>query len=142
MDNKFVRFCIVEPKCKLRLAILFVLVALIISQFWYSKAQAKQLTEYQMKETLIARITDMEKELKTKAQLEAFRNDSDGELGNVSFSKISGIAMKAGTPSVLIDSTVYSEGDSFGEYVIVKITSKQITLVNKRTNAIKNLYVF
>jgi len=142
MDNKFLRYCIVEPNCWLRIIVLSLLVAVIIGQSWYRRAQDKMISALQVKGVLIARITDMERELKTKAQLDAFRNENDDKPGNVTFTKISGIAMHDGKPSVLIDGTVYVEGESFGEYVIAVITQEMITLVNKKTSARKNLYVF
>ena len=142
MDNKFLRYCIVEPKCWLRVAVLLLLVAVIVGQSWYRGAQDKKINAFQVKGVLIARIADMERELKTKAQLSTFRNENDKEPGNVTFTKIGGIAMHDGKPSVLINGTVYVEGESFGEYVIDAITQEMITLVNKKTNARKNLYVF
>jgi len=142
MDNKFIRYCIVEPKCRQRTSILLLLIAMIIGQMWYRGTQNAKIGTLHVKEALIARIADMENELKTKAQLEAFRNEEDSSLGSVKFTKISGLAMHGGKPSVLIDGTVYAEGETFGEFVIVTITQEMITLVNTRTNARKNLYVF
>lgn len=142
IDNKFVRYCIVEPKCRLRIAGLLLLIAMIMGQLWYRGAQNVKLSALQVKGAMIARIADMEHELKTKAQLEAFRNEDDSTPGSVQFTKISGIAIHGGKPSVLIDGTVYAEGETFGDFVIVAITQEMITLVNKKTNARKNLYVF
>ena len=142
IDNKFVRYCIVEPKCRLRIAGLLLLIAMIMGQLWYRGAQNVKLSALQVKAALIARVADMERELKTKAQLAAFRNEEDSMLGNIHSTKISGIAMHGGKPSVLIDGTVYAEGETFGDFVIVAITQEMITLVNKKTNARKNLYVF
>jgi len=142
MDNKFLRYCIVEPKCWLRITVLSLLVTVIVGQSWYSGAQDRKLSALQAKGVLIARIADMERELKTKEQLVAFNNAEDAALGNDSLTKISGIAVHDGKPSVVIDGTVYSEGEFFGEYVIAAITQEMITLVNKETNARKNLYVF
>ena len=90
-------------------------------------------------EEAVEEYRQMENTLKTKAQLEAFRGEEDG---SVTFSKINGIARRDGKPTVLIDGTVYDEGSTFGEYMIVKITDQQITLINKKTDAIKILYVF
>ena len=142
MDNKFVRYCIVEPKCRLRIAILLLFVAVIVGQTWYRGAQIKKVSALQVKGVLIARIAAMEKELRTKERLEAFRSVKDNEPNNVHFAKINGVAMNGRKPSVLIDEAVYAEGDSYGEYVVVTITQEMITLVNKKTNARKNLYVF
>ena len=142
MDNKFIRYCIVEPKCRLRMAVLFLLIALIVGQMWYRGTQNVKLSALEAKGVVIARITSMERELKTKARLEAFRNEEDAAFGNTDLTKISGVAIHGGKPSVLIDGMVYVEGGSFGEYVIVHITPEMITLVNTKTNARKNLYVF
>ena len=141
IDNKFVRYCIVEPKIWLRMAGLLVLIAVIMGQAWYRGTQNTNLSALQFKETMIARISDMEHELKTKEQLKAF-NEEDSALRNVRSTKISGTAMHDGKPSVVIDGIVYVEGESFGEFVIISITPEMITLVNKKTNARKNLYVF
>jgi len=142
MDNKFLRYCIVEPKCWLRMAILLALIAVIIGQSWYSEAQDKKFNALQVKGVLIARIADMEKELKTIERLAAYKNAKDSVANNDSLTKISGIAMHDGQPSVVIDGIVYMEGNSYGEYVIYTITQEMITLLNKKTNARKNLYVF
>lgn len=142
MDNKFARYCMVEPKCRMKIAILLFLLAVIIGQTRYWGIQNTKLSALTAKGAVIVRIADMEHELKTKAQLEAFRNEEDGTPGSVRFAKISGVAMHGGKPSVLIDGTVYVEGESFGEFVIAAITPEVITLVNKKTNARKNLYVF
>ena len=76
MDNKFLRYCIVEPKCWLRMIVLSLLVAVIIGQSWYSEAQNKKLSALQAKGVLVARIADMEKELKTKEQLASLKSQS------------------------------------------------------------------
>ena len=142
MDNKFIRYCLVEPKCRLRMAVLFLLIALIVGQMWYRGTQNVTLSALEAKGIVIARTSGMERELKTMARLEAFRNEKNAALGNTDLTKIGGVAMHGGKPSVLIDGTVYAEGGSFGEYVIVHITPEMITLVNTKTNARKNLYVF
>ncbi len=143
MDKKFYRYCVIESRRRLKIITLFVLIAVIIGQLWYGGVQAKQLDALKTKGDLIAQIKNMEKALKDKAQLQAFRNEGDGKsTADVQFSKISGIAMQGGTPSVLIDGTVYSEGSAFGEYVIMTITSQQITLINTKTDAVKTRYVF
>jgi hypothetical protein len=142
MDNKFVRYCIVEPKCRTRIAVLLLLIVVIVGQSWYKGAQYKKLSALQVKSALIARTSGMKKELKIKEQLMAFKGEVDDTSGNIHISKISGIAMHDGKPSVLIDETVYGEGDAYGEYVVAAITHEKITLVNKKTNARKILYVF
>jgi len=142
MDNKFVRYCIVEPKCWLRMAVLLLLVAVITGQAWYRGEQNKKISDLQVKGPLIARITDMEKEIRIREQLAAFKNTKVNVPGNDSFTKISGIAVHDGRASVVIDGTVYVEGDSYGEYVIEIITQEMIILVNKKTDARKHLYVF
>jgi len=142
MDNKFIRYCMVEPKCWLRMAVLLLLVAVITGQSWYRGAQNKKINALQVKGPLVARIANMEKELEIKEQLSAFKTAKDAVPGNDSFTKISGIAVHDGKKSVVIDGLVYVEGESFGEYVIAAITQEVITLVNKKTNARKHLYVF
>lgn len=142
MDNKLIRYCIIESKCWQRIAVLLLLISVILGQLWYQGAQDAKFITLQVKGALIARIADMESELKAKAQLAAFRNEENSTFGSVRFTKISGVAIHGGKPSVLIDGTVYAEGGSFGEFVIVTITQEMITLVNKKTNARKNLYVF
>lgn len=142
MNNKFIRYAVVEPKWWVRIAVMVALIATIVVQNWYRNVQAKQISDAQKKVDLVAMIPAMEKELKTKAQLEAFRNEGNEQDAQARFSKISGIAMQGDRPSVLIDDTVYGEGDTFGEFVIIKITEEMITLENKKTNAIKHLYVF
>jgi hypothetical protein len=119
-----------------------VLIAVILGQIWYRGVQDKKLSTLKEEEVLIAHVKDMERTLRTKAMMKGYNNQQDDPLVGVQFTKISGIAMREGVPSVLIDGTVYNEGSSFGDFVIVKITEELITLVNKKTNAIKNLYVF
>ena len=142
MNNKLIRYCIIEPECRLRFAALVILGIILIGQLWYRGVQVRRAGTLQTELALVERIGDMEKVIRTQERLEAFINEQDMNFGDVKPTKISGFAMQKGAPSVLVDGTVYSEGSSFGEYVIVKITKKMITLVNKKTNAIKNLYVF
>ena len=141
-DNKFLRYCMVEPRCRSRIVIFCALIVVILGQVWYRGVQVKKLSTLREEETLIAHVKDMERTLRIKTMMKGYNNQQDDPLAGVQFTKISGIAMQEGVPSVLIDGTVYSEGSSFGDFVIVKITEKLITLVNKKTNAIKNLYVF
>lgn len=142
MGTKILRYCIIESECRARIVALVVLAIIMMGQVWYRGKQIERVRTFQAKGALVAHLGDMEEMLSTRAQLEAFRQEENVDLTNVRPTKISGIAMQRGVPSVLVDGTVYSEGSSFGEYVIVKITKEIITLVNKRTNAIKNLYVF
>lgn len=142
MGTKILRYCIVELHFRLKIIALVVLAVILSVQIWYSGVQNERLNVVRAEKAMVERIGDMEEMLSTKAQLEAFQKEDTGALVDVKPTKISGIAMQRGVPSVLIDGTVYSEGSSFGDYVIVKITKEIITLVNKRTKAIKNLYVF
>ena len=142
MGNKILRYCIVESECRVRIIALTALAIIMIGQLWYRGVQVERVRVFQKEKAFVERLGDMEEILNTRAQLAAFRKEENIDLTNVRPTKISGIAMQRGVPSVLVDGTVYSEGSSFGEYVIVKITKEIITLVNKRTNAIKNLYVF
>ena len=142
MNNKFIRYCIVETKCRLKIAALVVLIIVMIGQWRYRGAQIEKFTALQTEFALVGRVGNMEEKLRTRGRMEAFRNEENIDLANIKPKKISGIAMQKGVPSVLVDGTVYSEGSTYGEYIIVKITKKMITLVNKKTNAIKNLYVF
>ena len=142
MGNKILRYCIVESECRVRIIALTALAIIMIGQLWYRGVQVERVRVFQKEKVFVERLGDMEEILNTRAQLAAFRKEENIDLTNVRPTKISGIAMQRGVPSVLVDGTVYSEGSSFGEYVIVKITKEIITLVNKRTNAIKNLYVF
>ena len=68
MDNKFIRYCIVEPKCRLRIIGLLLLIAMIMGLVWYRGTQNVRLSTLKIKGAMIARITDMEHELETKAQ--------------------------------------------------------------------------
>ena len=144
MANKFFRYLFVEPKCRFRLVAVGAAIVAIVLMLWHSGKQAKQLAKLEKRSGLIGKTEDMEKELRKKAQLEAFRNQSeDASKDSVTFTKISGVAMqKGGTPSVVIDGDVYNEGSEFGEYIVTKITPEVITLTNKATKAIKKLYVF
>ncbi len=142
MGSKILRYCIVESELRIKIIALAVLAVIMTGQLWYRGVQIERVGIFQVQKALVGRIGNMEEILNTRAQLEAFRNEEAVDLSSVKATKISGIAMQKGVSSVLIDGTVYSEGNSFGDYVIVKITKEIITLVNKRTKAIKNLYVF
>ena len=142
MGNKILRYCIVELECRARIIALAALAIIMTGQLWYREVQVEHVRTLQAEKALVERLGDMAEMLSTRAQLEAFQKEESIDLTNVRLTKISGIAMQRGVPSVLVDGTVYSEGSSFGEYVIVKITKEIITLVNKKTNAIKSLYVF
>jgi len=132
----------IESKCRLNIAVLVVLIVVMIAQLRYRGVQIEKIKTFQTELALVGRISQMEDIIRTQERMEAFRKEGDIDLAKIQPQKISGIAMQRGVPSVLVDGTVYSEGSSFGEYVIVKITKEMITLVNKKTNAIKNLYVF
>ena len=142
MGTKILRYCIVESEFRFRFILLVVLLSALFAQAWYRGVQTERLKTFQAEKALVDRVGDMEEMLRTRAKLEAIRKQDDGTLADVRPTKISGIAMQQGVPSVLIDGTVYSEGSTFGDYVIVKITKEMITLINKETKAIKNLYVF
>lgn len=142
MGSKILRYCIVESEFRIKIIALVVLAAIMTGQVWYRGVQIERVGTFQVQKAMVERISDMKEMLSTRAQLEAFQKEENIDLTNIRPTKISGIAMQRGVPSVLVDGTVYSEGSSFGEYVIVKITKEIITLVNKRTKAIKNLYVF
>jgi len=142
MDNKFIRYCIVEPECRLRFAAFVALIVIIAAQLWYRDKQVRHINIFREEKALVEKIDNMKETLRMRARLKDFRKGEDIGLTDIRPAKINGFAMQKGTPSVLVDGMVYSEGSLFGEYVIVKITKEMITLVNKKTNAIKNLYVF
>ncbi len=142
MDNKLIRYCIYESGCRLKFSALVILIIAMIGQSWFSGGQQKRLSVIHEELTFVDRIDDMEEKLKTRARLEAFKEEKDGGLADDQRVKISGFAIHEGAPAVIVDGMVYTEGGAFGEYVIVRITEEMITLVNKETNAIKNLYVF
>ncbi len=122
--------------------ILALLIAVLIAGSWYTGVQRKALKGLRDELVLVERIGEMEEKMRTRERLEAFQKEEEAVQDEFQSDKISGIAMRQGVPSVLINGTVYDEGSVFGEYIIVKITNKMITLVNQKTQAIKNIYVF
>jgi len=114
----------------------------LVAEFWYTGVQRKALKGLRDELVLVERIGEMEEKMRTRERLEAFQKEEEAVQDEFQSDKISGIAMRQGVPSVLINGTVYDEGSVFGEYIIVKITNKMITLVNQKTQAIKNIYVF
>ena len=136
--NKLIRFIIVEPHFRLQ-SIMFIIFAVVtILQLKTIQLQAKQLKQMKSEKEMIARIPDMEKKLMASTLQTGKGARPQIQIKGGEF-VLRGTSIRDGIPCALIDGTVYKEGDSIGDYTVVKITRDSVVLENRLTKKIKNL---
>jgi hypothetical protein len=136
MHNKFVRFLLFEPQFRIRALIFLAFVVLITIQLKILQAQRKHVLNLQAEKSLVLRTAEMENAIQVKMG----KLMVDEEQPEVLISKLRGVMVqKEGAPYVLIDDTIYNEGDALGDYTIVSIMKGSTVLINKLTNEVKNL---
>ena len=137
--NKLIRFIIVEPHFRLQSIMFIIFVVVTVFQLKTIQLQTKQLKQIKLEKEMIARIPDMKKTLMAttmrigKGVRPQIQMRAGGEF------VLRGTSIRDGIPCALIDGTVYKEGDSIGDYTVVKITRDSAVLENRLTKKIKNL---
>lgn len=137
--NKLIRFIVIESHFRLR-AIIFVVFAMVtILQFRTLQLQAKQLGQIKTEKKIVMQIPDMEKKIKANTIRTMTGTGPQVQIAKIEF-VLRGTSIRGGIPYALIGNTVYKEGDSIGDYTVIRITKDSAILENKLTGEVKNLY--
>ena len=136
--NKLIRFIIVEPHFRLQSIMFIIFVVVTVFQLKTIQLQTKQLKQMRLEKEMIARIPDMEKKLMASTMRTVAGAKPQMQMTRREFI-LRGTSIRDGIPCALIDGTVYKEGDSIGDYTVVKITRDSAVLENRLTKKIKSL---
>ena len=118
---------------------MFIIFAVVtILQLKTIQLQTKQLKQIKFEKEMIARIPDMEKKLMASTMRTGKGTRPQTQMRGEEF-VLRGTSIRDSIPCALIDGTVYKEGDSIGDYTVVKITKGSAVLENRLTKKIKNL---
>ena len=94
-----------------------------------------ELKKIRKEKELIVQVPEMEKKLKT-INLKLLKPESQiNAIQNI----LEGTSLRNNVYHAVIDGEVYSTGDTIGDYTIIKISLKTITLENKPRDEIKEL---
>lgn len=145
MNNKYLRFLLLDHTIRIRVAIFLALWILISFQGGTLKTQGKELSRIKTEKELVLKIPNMEKTIKahtiiaTEMAAPGDGTQSGEQIVKVEFI-LKGMTIKNGIPYALIDENIYKEGDTLGEYAIMKISRAGVVMQNNLTQEIKQLY--
>jgi len=126
--------------------VLMVLAMILFVQAKFVSSQKRQMAKVMIEQHLVMRIQEMEQMLKD----DTTDPKPVKRIAKPAFTPtLEGVAFKEGKLYVLIDDTIYEEGDIFffdngdliDEYKIIEITMSSAVLVNKFTHKMRNLYL-
>ncbi len=132
----YVRFLIVEPAFRLRLFSLLALCVLAIFLFKLVLLSDQGYHKVKTEHDLALKLSDLEKKIQANT-IQTAATDA-ATVKKVEF-VLEGTSIRDGVLTALIDDTVYTVGDSMGEYVVTEITKNSTTLEHRETKEIKKL---
>jgi len=135
MSNKFIRFFIFESQSRMIFLGLVVGVAITGMQLKVLGNQQLQIKKVTAEKQLVGRILDMEKIVRANT----IKTATKTQLSKIDF-VFRGTILKNGISYALIDDMVFAQGDSIGEYAVIKITQGETVIENRSTKEIKKLY--
>lgn len=138
MLNKFINLVIRERKYSVGfiMVVIAILGSLLLGKI--QKMQAAQITTINAKLQLIAQIPEFKKQIEYLEKLQLEKSKNEEEKGPV----LKGILMANNINYAIIGDTFYQEGESCGNFTILKIALDYVIIVNKNTKQRKILYLY
>ena len=136
--NKYLRFILKDPDCRLRIIIFAIALFMIYSQLGVQKSLKAELGAIKAKKDMVASIPKMEETIRANTIITEIAHPQP-QIAKVEFVLL-GMTIKEGVPYALIDENIYKEGDTLGDYTVVRISRGGVVLENKLKQETKNLY--
>ena len=137
--SKFSRVFFVESQFRLNLSLLLIFFFIIILESKVLQWQEKQLAKITAEKTLVMRIEEMERIIQENAvKTQLTTNQPHVQVADVKYN-LTGTSIINGAPCAIIDGLIYTEGNTIGDYTVLKITKDSVILENKPANKIKTL---
>ena len=130
MQNKFIRFFLVEQPTRARFFFVLALMLVSISEFYWYKVQRGKVESSLMDQQFAERIGKMKQAIqaqRSRKSAEALQVPEPGP-------NLQGIASLSETDYVLINGEVYKRGDKVGDYVVEDIRADAVVLRHQVTN--------
>ena len=137
MQNKFFRFFSLEPQFRFKAVIFLIFFIIIPVEFRVFQQKEHQLAKIKSEKALVMRIGEMERAI----QVNTVHAQLSGKSSQVTVVKynLTGTSITGDISYAIIDGLIYTEGDTIGEYTVMKIAKDSVTLESKSANKIKNL---
>ena len=134
--NKKLTFFFRDQRFLRHLVILAALSGVSVFLHQYALKQRQSLKTLEKERALVLKIDEMKNKIYAKTMVQ-----DDGRRPNLNSSqvKVEGMIYKNRQAFALINSTIYKEGDTFGDYKVVKITKNSLILLNSRTHEEENI---
>ena len=137
MANKIFRLFTKDTQLKTFLILLAFVVAVFVFLVKKTHTQKIELTELQSKKGLVAMLPKMEAKVRSE-QLKVKENIAKEE-GKESKLVLSGIFVEKDKKIALINGTIYREGDSIENYIIMTITIRSVILKQNSSSKVIQL---
>jgi len=132
----YIRFLFIEPAFRLRLFSLFAIFVLSVLLLKLVLLSDKTYHQVKTEKALAIQLTDLERKIQANTvQTVTSENPTVKKIEFV----LEGTSIRDGVLTALIDDTVYTVGDSMGEYVVTEITKNSTSLEHRETKEIKKL---
>jgi len=137
MRNRVINLFVQGVSFRLRTVIILIILYLVFLSWEAIQSQDIEMVNLNQKlmqaKATVAQIPQMENQLKA---LQEHVGSLQSKSQKVDFT-LNGILIKDNVPVALIGEDMYSENDSIDEFIVKKINSDSVILVNKRTLAEK-----
>ena len=132
--NKYLKFFLKDQMFILHFIFFAALCAALIFLNQYKSRQARPLKILREERALVFKIDSMKNKIRSRMAQSGFSN-----LNLNPQVKVEGAIHRNGKAFVLINNTIYQEGDTFGDYKLMRINSNSLVLFNIRTHEEENV---
>ena len=136
--NKYLKLIFFDPTFRMRIFIFLAILFLMSVQISALKAQDQKMGMIKKDKELVLRIPNMEETIRANTVVTAMEIGPLEQLSKIGFN-LRGMTIKNGVPYALIDDTIYTVGDTLGEFTIVSISRYGTVLENRNSKEIKKL---
>ena len=138
MQNKFFRFFFVEGQFRLKSGLFFIFLFIIGLQFQILQIEERQLAKLRAQKNLVMRIKEMEKVVEVNTVRTLLGKKPHVPIAGIKY-HLTGTSITDSVPYAIIDDLIYTEGDTIGEYTVVKIAKDSAVLESRLTKKVKKL---
>ena len=134
MHNKLYRLFIIDPQFRMKFIIFLIILSGLGWQSFVLKQKGKDLVKIKAEQALVVKTAEMHEALSGN------NSHKFTPMPSTPFN-LQGITMIHETYIALIDGKAHKEGDLLNNYTIQQITKNTVSLEDKETKAIKQLYL-
>ena len=138
MQNKYLRFFIIEPQFRLRFLAFAFLMFILSFQLRELLWQQQQLSSLKRQKDALVYQREMNNKIQQE-QIMGQKSSVEPALEDTPFI-LEGISFKKGVWYALINGTIVKSGDTISNYNIIDIKKNLVILENKTTKSSRQLY--